>query len=193
MGQGLHLGASEHWTSRLQAVLLMRHFSSSAHYPSSSAVYLRLKIKEMGPCAVMRKLRPRRRKLLTKVFTEPQRPPLWTHACDVACPLGRQSQAGGLERQVWARVTQKSNFLLGTLRGAGYYPGGSESLGEMSRMHVAKGQYSGRSPGLWRLTMGRGRKLPEPALTCFLTPSWRLCISSPRRCHHLPAPKTHTT
>ena len=39
--------------------------------------------------------------------------------------LWAQSQAGGLERQAWARVTQKSNFLLGTLRGAGYYPGGS--------------------------------------------------------------------
>ena len=45
----------------------------------------------MGPCAVMRKLRPRRGKLLTEVFTEPKRPPLWMHTCDVACPVGTDS------------------------------------------------------------------------------------------------------
>lgn len=45
----------------------------------------------MGSHGVMRKLRPRRGKLLTKVFMEPQRAPLWMHVCDAACPLGTDS------------------------------------------------------------------------------------------------------
>lgn len=65
-----------------------------------------------------------------KVFVEPQKAPGWIHVCDAACLLGTDSlRLAAWNIKVWARVTQKSHFLLGTLRGARYYPGGSESSG----------------------------------------------------------------
>lgn len=39
----------------------------------------------------MRKLRPRRGRLLMKVFVEPQKAPGWIHICDAACLLGTDS------------------------------------------------------------------------------------------------------
>lgn len=76
----------------------------------------------------------------------------------------RQPQAGGLELQDGAWVTQNSHFFLGTLRGARHCPGGSHSLGKTNKMHVARreiglGQQL-ESPWVW----GAGEHLPEPAL-----------------------------
>ena len=39
----------------------------------------------------MRKLRPRRGRLLMKVFVEPQKAPVWIHVCDATCLLGTDS------------------------------------------------------------------------------------------------------
>lgn len=109
----------------------------------------------------MRKLRPRRGRgwLFTPVFLEPRKAPVWIGICECY----RTAGAGNLRLVAWnlkagpvlkARGAQKSHFLLKTLRGGQTLPGGSWSLGQPNKMHVAMreirlDQHSGRSLGTW--------------------------------------------